>query len=136
VVPQFWQAGIALVDVDPVGSPGVALLPFTLSVFEAAFACAKANFAVFETRLLNAGHPLQPCCPPVPLHLPPPGHVPAAIWSAATYVATLGDAARLQGEVRSLLSEDGAGLCCIGTTGCVVVLRFRLTGRCWFRALR
>lgn len=73
---------MALVEADPVDGPDVALLPHAESDvfgFEAAFAWARANFAVFETRLLNAGHPLQPCCPPVPLHLPPPGQVPAAI---------------------------------------------------------
>ena len=84
VVPQFWHAGIALVEDDPEHGPGV-LFSFVPSVgFGVAFACCNANLAVFDTRLLNAGHPLQPCCPPVPLHLPPPGHVPAAIWSAAT----------------------------------------------------
>lgn len=106
VVPQFWQAGIALVDGElPLTAPAVPLLAFASSevlAFGAAFACARANLAVFDTRLLNAGHPLQPCWPPVPLHLPPPGHVPTAIWSAATYVATRGDAARLPGEVRSI----------------------------------
>jgi Na+-translocating ferredoxin:NAD+ oxidoreductase RNF subunit RnfB len=63
VVPQFWQAGIALVELAPSVELVAALLPFAISLdcgFEAECACARANFAVFETRLLNAGHPLQP----------------------------------------------------------------------------
>lgn len=77
VVPQFWQAGIALVDAEAEVEEAASLPPrFSPG---AALAWASANLAVFDTRLLNAGQPLQPCWPPVPLHLPPPGHVPAAI---------------------------------------------------------
>jgi hypothetical protein len=49
--------------------------------------CGRVKCALFETLLLNAGHPLHPSAPPVPLHLPPPGHEPSEVWSAATYVA-------------------------------------------------
>ncbi len=45
------------------------------------------RLALFEMRLLYAGQPLHPSAPPVPLHLPPPGHDPVGVWSAATYVA-------------------------------------------------
>lgn len=44
--------------------------------------------ALFETRLLNAGHPLQPTCPPVPLHIPPPGQEPDCCCVAAMYVVS------------------------------------------------
>jgi hypothetical protein len=61
VVPQFWQAGIALVEADPEQEP-VAPFSFKPSVdFDVAFACCKANLAVLETRLLKAGQPLHPC---------------------------------------------------------------------------
>jgi hypothetical protein len=46
------------------------------------------RLALLETRLLYAGQPLHPSAPPVPLHLPPPGQDPDAVWSAATYFAT------------------------------------------------
>jgi hypothetical protein len=46
------------------------------------------RLALLETRLLYAGQPLHPSAPPVPLHLPPPGQDPEAVWSAATYFAT------------------------------------------------
>lgn len=128
VVPQFWQAGIALVE------PAFEQEVDFSSGFGVELACCNANLAVLYTRLLNAGHPLQPCCPPVPLHLPPPGHVPAAIWSAATYVATRGDGTRFPGET-SRLPVAGVGLCCTEMLDCEGVLRLRLTGRCWFLAL-
>jgi hypothetical protein len=35
--------------------------------------------ALFGSRLLNAGQPLHPSAPPVPLHCPPPGHEPSPI---------------------------------------------------------
>ncbi len=38
-----------------------------------------AKCALFETLLLNAGQPLQPSAPPVPLHRPPPGHDPVGV---------------------------------------------------------
>lgn len=68
---------MALVDAEAAVDEAVSF-PLALSA-EAAFAWANANLAVLDTRLLKAGQPLQPCWPPVPLHLPPPGHVPAAI---------------------------------------------------------
>lgn len=37
------------------------------------------RLALLETRLLYAGQPLQPSAPPVPLHLPPPGHDPDGV---------------------------------------------------------
>ena len=43
--------------------------------------------ALFDSRLLKAGQPLHPSAPPVPLHRPPPGHVPFGACSAAIYVA-------------------------------------------------
>ncbi len=43
-----------------------------------------ATCVVFETRLLNAGQPLQPSAPPVPLQWPPPGQEPVASWPADT----------------------------------------------------
>ena len=59
VVPQFWQAGIALVDAEAPEEEAASFpLPFSPG---AAFACANANLAVFDTRLLNAGQPPQPC---------------------------------------------------------------------------
>jgi hypothetical protein len=61
VVPQFWHAGIALVEADPEQEPVVPLLFAPSLGFGDAFACCRANLAVFETRLLKAGHPLQPC---------------------------------------------------------------------------
>lgn len=62
VVPQFWQAGMALVEAVPDDTLAVVLLLSVVSLNEeVAFAWARANFAVLETRLLNAGQPLQPC---------------------------------------------------------------------------
>lgn len=49
--------------------------------------CETATWVVLETRLLNAGQPLHPSAPPVPLQCPPPGHEPVGIWLADTYVA-------------------------------------------------
>lgn len=48
-------------------------------------AAAALSTALLDTRLLNAGQPLQPACPPVPLQIPPPGHEPACTWAAGTY---------------------------------------------------
>ena len=45
------------------------------------------TLALFANRLLYAGQPLHPSAPPVPLQRPPPGQVPADIWSAVTKVA-------------------------------------------------
>ena len=45
-------------------------------------ACALSwvvKFALFDTRLLNAGQPLHASAPPVPLHRPPPGHEPTGV---------------------------------------------------------
>lgn len=59
-------------------SAGSMGIPFTF------VEVATANCAALLTLLLKAGHPLHPSAPPVPLHLPPPGQVPEATWSAAT----------------------------------------------------
>ena len=102
VVPQFWHAMTTVVsstwlwaceDVRSVAwssatmeddGPSEGLFdvrqlpdfcPFTL------------RFALFDRRLLKAGQPWQPSAPPVPLHRPPPGHVPVGVCSAETYVA-------------------------------------------------
>jgi hypothetical protein len=61
VVAQFWHAGIALVEAAAAAAAlDAASAPFVPSL-DAAFAWANANLAVFDTRLLNAGQPLQPC---------------------------------------------------------------------------
>lgn len=57
---------------------------------EGVLSCAIAKFALLATRLLYAGHPLQPSAPPVPLQRPPPGHEPLVLCSAAIYVAVDG----------------------------------------------
>lgn len=50
-------------------------------------------------------------------------------------MATRGDAARVPGDVPVMSDRAGAGLCCCtGTIACVEVLRFKFTGRDWFRA--
>lgn len=46
--------------------------------------CGAYAGCVFEMRLLNAGQPLHPAWPPVPLHRPPPGQVPDDVWSVGT----------------------------------------------------
>jgi hypothetical protein len=48
-----------------------------------------ATCVVFDIRLLNAGQPLHPSAPPVPLQCPPPGHEPFGIAPADTYVDLL-----------------------------------------------
>ena len=77
--------------------------------------CETMTCVVLETRLLNAGQPLQPSAPPVPLQCPPPGHEPEGIWFAGTYVdlpfctepsAAVGD--RLLWWSAASISEPGA----------------------------
>lgn len=91
--------------------------------------------ALFETRLLNAGQPLHPSAPPVPLHFPPPGQDPFDVWSAATYVAPaavweLGCADDGAGE-----ALPGSGVRC-DEGGTIDGDRFRFDGLEAFRAFR
>ena len=88
--------------------------------------------ALLETLLLNAGHPLQPSAPPVPLHRPPPGHDPTSVWSAATYVAPAAwlGCPDLAGE--ALCSGDRCPEGVVTTFGG----RFKLVGLDAFRAFK
>lgn len=68
---------------------GGAVVEFSgIGVDEVRCAAAAVSTALLDTRLLNAGQPLQPACPPVPLQIPPPGHEPACTCAAGTYCAT------------------------------------------------
>lgn len=86
------------------------------------------KLALFETRLLYAGHPLHPSAPPVPLHLPPPGHDPVGVWSAATYVApTVAGTAEL--DFGENLADDDLAVLATTFGG-----RLRFVGRAAFLA--
>lgn len=66
--------GIVVICIDAEAAPGV-FDGSGIGVCDV-LAAKLAREAALDTRLLNAGHPLQPACPPVPLHIPPPGHEP------------------------------------------------------------
>lgn len=90
------------------------------------------RFALFETRLLYAGQPLHPSAPPVPLHLPPPGHVPVGIWSAATYVAP----GVLFGNSGTLDFGESLTGVCRGLPATTLGGRLRFVGRAAFLAFK
>ena len=72
MVPGFWSALISVSAVgSAAGSFGGCEDPWPDRT--------RVTFAVFDTRLLNAGQPPQPDAPPVPLHFPPPGHEPPEV---------------------------------------------------------
>jgi hypothetical protein len=90
------------------------------------------RLALFDIRLLYAGQPLQPSAPPVPLHFPPPGHVPDEVWSSVTYVApcafgTDGEFGFGGGQFPAL---------CRGLAATTLGGRLRLVGRAEFLALK
>lgn len=86
-MPQFWQATTTVVFWSwfwraatsmGIGSSAAGSLAHLDE--EAIFwFCNTLRLAALDTRLLKAGHPLQPSAPPVPLQRPPPGHVPVGI---------------------------------------------------------
>lgn len=65
----------------------LAIELFGIGVDDVRCATAALSKALLATRLLNAGQPLQPACPPVPLQIPPPGQEPACTCAAGTYPA-------------------------------------------------
>lgn len=69
-----------------IGAAGSSLLLSAGAFVAVAAACRMPRLALFDILLLNAGQPLQPSAPPVPLHFPPPGHVPEGVWSVTTHV--------------------------------------------------
>lgn len=78
VVAQFWQAitmGVlgACWDLSAATSIGWGA---STSMDLQLCPCLSETCALLDMRLLKAGHPLHPSAPPVPLHRPPPGHVP------------------------------------------------------------
>ena len=93
VVPQFWHAITTVVfwfwmcnAPMSIGAARSSAVPSGcgLAVDDPLWHFSTFRLAVFEMRLLYAGQPLHPSAPPVPLHLPPPGHDPVGVWSAAT----------------------------------------------------
>lgn len=89
------------------------------------------KLALLETLLLYAGQPLHPSAPPVPLHLPPPGQDPDAVWSAATYLAT-----GAFGNNGTWAFGDSLTGGCRGPFPVTVGGRFRFIGRWAFLAFR
>lgn len=97
--------------------------------------CETGTWVVFETRLFNAGQPLHPSAPPVPLQCPPPGHEPVGIWFAETYVALpLGPCSVADGD-RLCLSSGTSLLGLTADTGIGAGL-FKLVGRDVLRAFK
>lgn len=97
--------------------------------------CEIGTWVVFETRLFNAGQPLHPSAPPVPLHCPPPGHEPVGIWFADTYVALpLGPCSVPDGD--KLCLSSGASLLGVATDTGIGAGLFKLVGRDVLRAFK
>lgn len=90
VVPQFWHAIMTVASwlfsvCMAFTSIGVGSSAACSAKLKQPFClCMTLTCVLLDTRLLNAGHPLQPSAPPVPLQRPPPGHVPVGVCSAET----------------------------------------------------
>ena len=142
VVPQFWHAMTTVVfwfwvwrcrAPMSMGAVGSSAAPSCADL--AAEGVPHLNMlrlALLDMRLLYAGQPLHPSAPPVPLHFPPPGHVPDEVWSSATYVAP---------GVFVTAGEFGLGgspfpALCRGFAGTTLGGRLRLVGRAEFLALK
>ena len=87
-MPQFWQATTTVVfcacilrAVTSIGEGASDGWSFCdcVNAVAGCLSCETVKFALFDTLLLKAGHPLQPSAPPVPLHRPPPGHEPTGV---------------------------------------------------------
>lgn len=68
--------GLGLVSSCDVSATAESSFPVSSLLARLAGKCETLICVVFETRLLNAGQPLQPSAPPVPLQCPPPGQEP------------------------------------------------------------
>jgi len=81
------EFGIVDCVVVVIAARGAVAMIDGIGVDDVRCAAAALNAALLDTRLLKAGHPLQPACPPVPLQIPPPGHEPACTCAAGIYWA-------------------------------------------------